>query len=214
MKKFLILIGINLIPILLTFIFLILNLTSHGMKYLYPAGVFSGISFLFLFSSLLYLILWKKKRIMVQFDERQVKSRGDCFSISFFVLVGCLIIDGMIRFHFDIEWSSYFVGTFTWIMVAIGVFAILAIWKDAYTSSEKNRMKFGIFLIVIGILDFGIGLGMGLLDGFIVDKKIAIPFINIFGGVLLCSIATNLFIKIKLDGREVLKDEEFETEVC
>lgn len=184
------------------------------MKYLYPAGVFSGISFLFLFSSLLYLILWKKKRIMVQFDERQVKSRGDCFSISFFVLVGCLIIDGMIRFHFDIEWSSYFVGTFTWIMVAIGVFAILAIWKDAYTSSEKNRMKFGIFLIVIGILDFGIGLGMGLLDGFIVDKKIAIPFINIFGGVLLCSIATNLFIKIKLDGREVLKDEEFETEVC
>lgn len=79
---------------------------------------------------------------------------------------------------------------------------------------RKNRMKFGIFLIVIGILDFGIGLGMGLLDGFIVDKKIAIPFINIFGGVLLCSIATNLFIKIKLDGREVLKDEEFETEVC
>lgn len=87
MKKFLILIGINLIPILLTFIFLILNLTSHGMKYLYPAGVFSGISFLFLFSSLLYLILWKKKRIMVQFDERQVKSREIAFLLAFLFLL-------------------------------------------------------------------------------------------------------------------------------
>lgn len=99
-------------------------------------------------------------------------------------------------------------------MVAIGTFAILAILKDAYTSLEENKIRFGIFLLFLGAMDIGTGVFSGIYNGFIVDGKAALPFVNIIGGCIIFIIACVLFLKVWWNKKEKFKNEESKTEVC
>lgn len=126
-----------------------------------------------------------------------------------------LIVDGILRQILNYDWSDYFVGTFTWGMLSIGVFANMAIWKDAYTSESENKLRFAIFLGCIGIIDGVVGILSIIREGFIVNGKVDVSFINLFGGIVLLITAISLVIKYRMDKRKVfIEDEEFETEVC
>lgn len=213
MKKRVILVGFVL-SILIGIILGIIYLTTKYKAIYYGLGFYLGVITVLWLVVLIYFIFKKKSPKNSHFDERQLKKRGDCFCISFFVLIGCLFLDGMFRYALEMEWSNYLVGVGSWIMVAIGVFAILAIWKDAYTSIGENKLRLGIFLLGIGIFDIIIGLMNGFRIGFLEDGKLGICFINLFGGSVLLLVVINLFIKVMKDRKDEFVDEELETEVC
>lgn len=215
MKKYLAVIILNFFLFLLDGIVLLIFLITQKQELMYLLGVCTGLFCSVLVISLISIIVLKRRPCHGHFDERQLKSRGDCFCVSFFFLLFCLFIDGMIRNITNYNWSSYFVGIFTWCMLSIGVFTIMAIWKDAYVSIGENKIRFCIFLGIIGILDSFIGIVGVLRNSFIVDGKVDVSFINLFCGFVLLVIAANLIIKYKIDKRKVfIEDEEFETEVC
>lgn len=215
MKKYLVEIVLNSFLFLLDVVVLLIFLITQNQELMYVLGVCTGLFFSVLMVSLLSIIVRKKKLCHKHFDERQLKSRGDCFCVSFFFLLFCLFIDGGIRNITNYNWSSYFVGIFTWCALSIGVFAVMAIWKDAYMSVGENKIRFCVFLGIIGIWDLMIGIVSAIRNRFIVDGKVDISFINLFGGFILLVITVNLLIKYKIDKRKVfIEDEEFENEVC
>ena len=215
MKKYLFPILLNAILAFADMILLIVWLITKNKSLLYPLGFCTGLFISVLSVSLILFMIRKKQLCKAQFDERQLKNRGDCYCISFFFLLICLLVDGVIRNMLDYDWCNYFVGVFTWGMLSIGVFAILAIWKDAYTSEGENKLRFSIFLGIVGMIDCIVGIISVIQNEFVVDGKVTVSFINLFGGVVLLVTAVNLFVKFKIDKRKVfIEDEEFETEVC
>lgn len=214
MKKYLSIILVNFALLLIDVILFTAWLITKKEELMYPIGLCTGLFASCFFVSLFSIFIRKKRSCQTHFDERQLKSRGDCFSVGFFVLLICLLVDGIFRNIFDFDWSNYLVGVFTWGMISIGVFAVLAIWKDAYTSMEENKLRFSVFLCGIGTIDLATGIALVCLDGFLVNGQVGTPFINILGGIVLLVTAINLFIKYKMDKRKVEEDEEFKTEVC
>ncbi|MDE7214125.1 MAG: hypothetical protein K2N42_06055 [Anaeroplasmataceae bacterium] len=215
MKKYLVHIIINTLLALIVLTIFIVWLVTKKSELMYPLGVCTGL-FISVFSVTLVSIMIRKKQLVkTHFDERQLKSRGDCYCISFFFLLFCLFIDGLLRTMLDYDWCNYLVGVFTWGMLSIGVFAITAIWKDAYTSEGESKLRLSIFLTVIGLMDTSVGVASILMRDFIIDGQVDVSFVNLSGGIVLLVTAVNLIIKYKIDKRKVfIEDEEFETEVC
>ena len=215
MKKYLFPILLNAILAFVDIVLLSIWLITKSKAVLYPLGFFTGLFISILFVSLISIVIRKKRPCQTQFDERQLKSRGSCFCVSFFFLLICLLIDGIVRNILDYDWSNYLVGVFTWGMLSIGVFAILAIWKDAYTSEGENKLRLSIFLGIVGLIDSIVGIISVIQNEFVADGKVTVSFINLLGGVVLLVTAVNLFVKYKIDKKKVfIEDEEFETEVC
>ncbi|MDE7385415.1 MAG: hypothetical protein K2M84_06620, partial [Anaeroplasmataceae bacterium] len=211
MKKYLFPILLNVILAFVDIVLLSIWLITKNKALLYPLGFFTGLFISILCVSLVSILIRKKRPCQTQFDERQLKSRGSCFCVSFFFLLICLLIDGIVRNILDYDWSSFLVGVFTWGMLSIGVFAILAIWKDAYTSEGENKLRLSIFLGIVGLIDSIVGIISVIQNEFIADGKVTVSFINLLGGVVLLVTAVNLFVKFKIDKRKVfIEDEEFE----
>lgn len=184
---------------------------SDGL--LYTLGVSVGIWI----SVLLFTIIVIKLKMnhMPVYDERQLKSRGECFSVSFFVLMGCLFLDGLIRMSFNYDWSSYIVGVTCCAFVSVGTFAIMAIVKDAYTSVGENKLKFGLLLGIIGVIDVIVGIVKIVQDGLLEDGQVGLHFMNLFGGCILIVITIVSVIKYFIEKKQAGdEDEEFTTEVC
>lgn len=202
---------LSIVFLLLIFIFFMLWLFTRRVEFGYAIA---GAVIVMIFVLLISIIIRKKMLANCQYDERQLKCRGDCFCIAFFVLIGCLFFDGILRYILEYEWSDYFIGVFFSSMIAIGVFAIVAIAKDAYTSLEENKVRFGGFLATLGLINMAVGIATGIMHGFITDGKADMPFVNLFCGFILVSISIALFIKNWLNKREEFKNEESKTEVC
>ncbi|MDE7264635.1 MAG: hypothetical protein K2N64_08260, partial [Anaeroplasmataceae bacterium] len=160
------------------------------------------------------IIFMKKKQRGVQFDERQLKNRGDCFCISFFVLIGCLFLDGMIRTIIEYDWSTYMNGIFTCVIISIAVFVILAIWKDAYTTTDDSKVRLIIISFLLSIINFVMSIIQIVQYGFLENGKIGLSFLNILTGGLLMIVCVNLFVKYRIDKRKDFEDEELKTEIC
>lgn len=215
MKKYLFPILLNAVLVFVDVVLLTIWLITKNKALLYPVGFFTGLFISIFCVSLISMVIQKKRPCQTQFDERQLKSRGTCFCFSFFFLLICLLIDGIVRNILDFDWSSFLVGVFTWGMLSIGVFAIMAIWMDAYTSEGESKLRVSLFLGIIGLIDSIVGIISVIQNEFVVDGKVTISFINLFGGVVLLVTAVNLFVKYKIDKRKVfIEDEEFEAEVC
>lgn len=209
-----ILIFLHLALLLIEAILGIIYLITKNDKLFYPMGFCLGLSITFLFTTIVIHFIAKNKSKTSQFDERQLKARGDCFCVSFFVLVGCLLLDGMIRLVIEYDWSSYMVGVFTCCVISIAVFAVLAIWKDAYTTAEESKIWFMCFSFVCGIINFGVSIIEIIRNRILENGKLGLPFMNVLAGGLLLIIGFNLLIKYKLDKRKDFEDEELKTEIC
>lgn len=215
MKKYVMFIIINSVLFVLDGVLWIIWLVTKKQEMMYSLGFCTGLFLSVLGVSIASIMIRRKQSIHTQFDERQLKNRGFCYSISFFFLLACLFVDGVLRQILDYEWADYFVSSFTWGMLSIGVFANMAIWKDAYTTDSENKIRFAIFLSVIGFLDGIVGILSIIRNGWVVGGKIGVSFINLFGGMVLLITAINLIVKYKVDKkRGVMEDEEFKTEVC
>ena len=124
---------------------------------LHHAGVFVGLAAGLLAGLAFIMSLFKKKVLDMHFDERQERARGKAFQYGFFTM----IISTYFYAVSDImlgHWCDTMVGVSLCIALAICVFAITCILKDAYLSlREKPRtlMTF-MFHISPGLTENGV----------------------------------------------------------
>jgi 4-amino-4-deoxy-L-arabinose transferase-like glycosyltransferase len=127
----------------------------------YKIGVLTGIA-----AGLLIVALLLKKRVVrKEFDERQELARGKAFQYAFFTLLGCVLVVGC----FDC-FDSLASGMLS-ICIAITVFAITAIRKDAYLSLYENPRTVMILFAVLAAFNLLLGIRAAL-DGKLVENGV------------------------------------------
>lgn len=85
-----------------------------------------------------------------QYDERQTLNRGIALKYSFFTLLGYNALVCLLAF-FDVRFPvSIGILLFFGILLGLGIFTTIAIWKDCYFAlNEKKRSLFLLFTSVI-----------------------------------------------------------------
>lgn len=147
------------------------------------------------------IILFKKNRTERKYDERQLLVRGNAFKYAFFTM---LIYNVIAYILYLCEANlPLFPDTLFMLGVLVGlmVFVTYSIWNDAYYALNENKKQVNTFLIVIGILNLGIGISH-LFDGTaIVNGKLAVGSINLICGILLIYVFIVNIIKFLVDKR-------------
>lgn len=115
----------------------------------YLVGIFCGL----LFGVLAYSIKRKISSKSCEFDERQMACRGIAFQAGFFTM----LLAGMVVAL--TSWAGFLPGeALPWhvgaLLLGVGVFAVVAIRRDAYVGFQERPRKFffmgGVFVVALG----------------------------------------------------------------
>lgn len=103
----------------------------------YLVGILCGL----LFGALAYLIKQKVSNKSCEFDERQMACRGIAFQAGFFTM----LLAGMVVAL--TSWAGFLPGeALPWhvgaLLLGVGVFAVVAIRRDAYVGFQERPRKF------------------------------------------------------------------------
>lgn len=122
----------------------------------YHAGIAVGLAAGIIAGLVFVAFLFKKKVLDMHFDERQERARGKAFQYGFFTLLGTSYAYGVSDEIFG-RWCDVLTGVTLCVALALCVFAITCILKDAYLSlREKPRTVMTMFAL-LSLLNLGIG---------------------------------------------------------
>ena len=176
----------------------------------YRLGFVVGFSITILVGAALILVFLKytknDKKIKCEYDERQLQARGNGFKYGFFthilysaVLAACSVME------IKIPMANGMLEVFG-IILAILVFAVYCIRKNAYISLNENVKKLTIVFLVIGVMNLIIGI-MHVIDGTIVENGIiTVNALNLFSGICMFFIT----IVVNLNNKEAADEMEDE----
>ena len=137
---------------------------------LYHAGVFFGLMVGLLAGIAFIMFLFKKKVLDMHFDERQERARGKAFQYGFFTLLIAAYAYGISDVLLG-RWCDVLMGVTLCIALALCVFAVTCILKDAYLSlREKPRTVMTMFAL-LSTINLGFG-GMYALSGDLVEDGV------------------------------------------
>ena len=132
----------------------------------------------------------KQKFGKTEYDERQKAVRGECYQVAFWTLVGYLAVNGIFSMLTGIVWAEPFIMSMTGALLAIGVFVVLCIRKDAYfTMNEQPKFYKRLFLVMTPIVA-GTGL-VSILSGessFIENGQLTSEVINFEVALMLLAV--------------------------
>ena len=160
------------------------------------AGVAIGILVGLVIAFALIIIANKNRKIKSEYDERQLRIRGDAYRYAFYTVVVyevIMFIIGIGGFSLPVdEYILHFAGIILGIMVLSGI----CIWKDAYWGLNNNRKRYGIILVVAGLLNaFPVAaMLMGKSDD-------SFPWVNLLVCVMLLVVGVELLAKHLLEKR-------------
>ena len=104
------------------------------------------------------LIAAKKFKQQSKFDERQQLLRSRAYQAAFWVLTAYMCINGIFNMMTGIAWADMMTSSFIGICIAITVFVVICIRKDAYFAiNQKPRLYFVLFG---GLIVMNLALGM------------------------------------------------------
>ena len=157
------------------------------------AGVAVGIVFGLI---LAIALIMKNRKIKTEYDERQLRVRGDAYRYAFYTVVIWevflfILAFGEIRLPIP-EYVLHFAG----ILAGVIVLSSYCIWKDAYWGLNNNRKRYGIILVVAGLLN-ALPLYMALSAG----SESDFPYVNMLTCIMLLAVGVELLIKHMLDQR-------------
>ena len=123
----------------------------------YHAGILVGLAAGIIAGLIFVAFLFKKKVLDMHFDERQERARGKAFQYGFFTLMIAVYAYGTSEVIFG-RWCDVLTGVTICVALALCVFAITCILKDAYLSlREKPRVVMTMFaLLTLVNLGFGV----------------------------------------------------------
>lgn len=169
-------------------------------------SVVSLISFIFIFTLILVIMLYKKKQnksIFQEFDERQLMARSNAYSTAFIVFMVLILIDAMLKLA-EIHWCEDPLGELAALFITLLVFAWKAIPSDAFwgRNDAKYKKNMLIFYLAIGISQCAIAL-TGLNEMF-ADGLVTMRALSLFSGITFICIAA----MIVLHDRRAKEEEE------
>lgn len=172
----------------------------------YVTGFFVGL-FVVLFIFLL-LNKSKKNKKQCEYDERQILARNSAYKNSFFTLMIYMALCGL----FDscgFKWADLGFQMILGILISVGVFVTICIFKDAYFSYNEKSMKSYIILCVLIIASNTLAFVLNVFDGVSIftDGLLNRHAINLILAVLFAIILIVAIIKGMISKRTV-EDEE------
>ena len=136
----------------------------------YHTGLALGVAAGILAGLLIVALLFKKKVLDMHFDERQERARGKAFQYGFFTLLIAAYAYGISDVLLG-RWCDVLTGVTLCIALALCVFAVTCILKDAYLSlREKPRTVMTMFAL-LSTINLGFG-GMYALSGDLVEDGV------------------------------------------
>ena len=144
---------------------------------LHHAGVFVGLAAGLLAGIAFIMSLFKKKVLDMHFDERQERARGKAFQYGFFTLLIAAYAYGISDVLLG-RWCDVLTGVTLCIALALCVFAVTCILKDAYLSlREKPRTVMTMFAL-ISAMNLGFGVMYALSGGLVEDGVLTFRAVN------------------------------------
>ena len=136
----------------------------------YHAGIAVGLAAGILAGLVFVAFLFKKKVLDMHFDERQERARGKAFQYGFFTLLISAYVYGVSDMLLG-RWCDVVAGVTFCVALALCVFAITCILKDAYLSlREKPRTVMTMFALMT-VINLGLG-GMYAYSGDLIEDGV------------------------------------------
>lgn len=143
-----------------------------------------------------------------KYDERQLLERGHAFQAAYFFLMIYIGVYALMgQMHTTLPLSEGNV-IFMGIFISIGVFVTISVLKDAYFALTEKRNIIFIIFTIIGLMNALIVIAR-IADGtFVVDGMISDVFSNLLSGVLFLYLGVLCMIKGALDKKQDAEDED------
>lgn len=162
------------------------------MSMAFPIGVMCGIVFVVIMK-----LRSNKSRAKDVYDERQIAEQGRAAKWGFYSLMVLNCLYGC--FGWMLDWLNTFEGVFFCMMVSIGVYVGVCIYKEAYFPVNKNSYKLMLFVFAMGLINLVIGIMTFVRNGSLLDEDgiLLMQSINIIVGVLCMLIPVIGYAKVK-----------------
>ena len=164
----------------------------------YHAGMLCGLTVGILAGLLFVAFLFKKKILDMHFDERQERARGKAFQYGFFTLLIAAYAYGVSDMLLG-RWCDVLTGVTLCIALAICVFAITCILKDAYLSLREKPRTIMTFFALLSAVNLGIGvmyhISPGLTENGVLTFRAVNPIIGAAVLVILIVYIVNYLLR-------------------
>ena len=171
----------------------------------YHAGVVVGLAAGIIAGLIFVAFLFRKKVLDMHFDERQELARGKAFQYGFFTL----LISAYVYATSDVvlgRWCDVVAGITLCVALALCVFAVTCILKDAYLSlREKPRVVMTMFaLLTLVNLAFGVmhGVSGDLVEDGVLTFRAVNPIIGLATLVILIVYIVNHLLRSREEEAE------------
>lgn len=170
----------------------------------YGLGLICGIAISIVVMVLIWRLVFKDWRKPV-YDERQRLEQGEAAKIGFYSLMILNIIHAIAEEFLGLNIGTY-VGVFASTIIAVGIYAAVCIWKEAYFPINQSSRRWITGLFILGIMN--VFCGINNKPNYIHDFGFNI---NYMCAILMFAITIVSLIKLKLINK-VSSDEEDEDE--
>ena len=160
------------------------------------AGLAFGIMIGLILAIALILISNNNRKVRTEYDERQLRVRGDAYRYAFYSVIICEVILLILAFGEVTLPVPDYVMHFGGILIGCLVLSTYCIWKDAYWGLNNNRRRYGIILVVAGLLN-----AVPLFGALSRRSTLDFPFVNLLTCIMLLVVGVELLLKHFLDRR-------------
>ena len=166
------------------------------------AGLTVGILIGLVLAFALILISNNNRKVRTEYDERQLRVRGDAYRYAFYSVIICEVILLILEFGEVVLPIPAYVLHFGGILIGVLVLCTYCIWKDAYWGLNNNRRRYGIILIVTGLLN-----AFPLCGALSHRSTLDFPYVNLLTCIMLLVVGVELLLKHFLDRRAESRGE-------
>ena len=164
-------------------------------------GVAVGILIGLVIAVLLVRFANKNKKYKTEYDERQLRVRGDAYRYAFYtmaVIEVILFILKLAEVSLPVHDSVLHIAS---VLIGCIVLCVYSIWKDAYWGINNNRKRYGVVMVVCGLLNLIPVIGAFVEGSMVQDGMITGPVINLMVCIMLLLIGFELLLKHILEKR-------------
>lgn len=155
----------------------------------------------------LVALLFKKKVLDMYFDERQERVRGVAYKYGFVALAVSIFAYGILETLLG-RWCDTLVGCTLCVCLAMVVFAVVCIRKDAYLSLYEKPKSVMVTFAVISVVNLLIGLTDGLQGQLVADGVLTFHAVNPICGVMLLVVLAVYAARCRSLGHGAGEEEE------
>lgn len=162
----------------------------------YMMGVMVGILFVLLVVLLLKNVFAKNGLYdKCELDERQILARGTAYKVGFYTMLTWNALGYVLHSMNMLKDKWMGEVCFLGLLMGVMVYAIVCIIKDAYLGTAKNPGKVLLGLVIIGVINLGLGISNCLHALQAEDASYSFRY-NLICGIMLLTVAAVQGIKM------------------